>query len=62
MSLRYPQLVYLSEFSDGKSVYTEEPLPYQFEPDPSPEGDDIAVEVPNEVHTRQFRQVGNADW
>ena len=49
----YPaQVVYSSEFSDGESVYTGEPLPYQFEPETSPEGDDIPVDVPNKVRIR----------
>ena len=63
----YPaQVVYSSEFSDGKSVYTGEPLPYQLEPEPSREGDDILVDVPNKVCIRQFvgcmDGVGNVDW
>ena len=33
-----------------QSVCTGEPLPYQFEPKPSTEGNDISVDVPNEVH------------
>ena len=34
--------------------YTGERLPYQLEPQPSREGDDIPVDVPNEVRIRQF--------
>ena len=46
----YPaQVVYLFKFSDGKSAYTGEPLPYQFEPQLSCEGDDIPVDVPNDL-------------
>ena len=41
----YP--VYLSEFSDGKSIYKGEPLPHQFEPQLSCEGDDISVDILN---------------
>jgi len=66
-NLCYPaQVVYSSKFSDGKSVYTGEPLPYQLEPEPSREGDDILVDVPNEVRIRRFAgrmdSVGNVDW
>ena len=54
-SLCYPaQAVYSSEFSNSKSIYTGEPLPYQFKPQLSHEGDDILVEVPNEVRIRRF--------
>ena len=46
--------------------YTGEPLPYQFESHPSREGDDIPVDVPNEVRIRRFAgrmdSVGNIDW
>ena len=31
-----------------------EPLPYQFEPQPSRKGDDIPVDVPNDVRIRRF--------
>ena len=53
-----------SEFSDGESVYTGEPLPYQFEPELSPEGDDILVEELTEVtdDTGSIDRVGNVDW
>ena len=43
------QVVYLSY---GKSIYTGGPLPYQFEPELFCEGDDIPVDVPNEVRIR----------
>ena len=47
-------------------VYTEEPLPYQFEPEPSCEGDNIPVNVPNKVRMRRFAgrmdRVGIVDW
>ena len=63
----YPaQVVHLTEFSNGKSVYIGEPLPYRFEPQPSHEGDDIPVDIPNEAHIRQFTScmdsVGNVNW
>ena len=63
----YPaQAVYSSEFSDGKSVYTGEPLPYQFKLQPSHEGDDIPEDVSNKVHIREFvgrmDSVGKFDW
>ena len=58
--------IYSSEFSDGESVCTGEPLPYQFEPEPSPEfeGDDIPVDVPTEVpdDSGHMDRVGNVDW
>ena len=51
----YPaRAVYSSKFSDGKSLYTGEPLPYQFESQPSCQGNDIPVDVPNEVRIRRF--------
>ena len=47
-------------------VYTGEPLPYQYEPQPSREGNDIPVDVPNEARIRQFAgrmdSVGNINW
>ena len=46
------QVVYSSELTDGNSVHTGEPLPYQFKPESSPEGDNIPVDVPNEVLIR----------
>ena len=48
------QVVNSSELSDGDSMHTAEPLPYQFEPEPSPEGNDISVDVPNEARIRRF--------
>ena len=54
----YPvQVVYSCKFSDGKSVYMGEPLPYQFEPQPFCEGDDIPVDMSNEVRIRRFMGV-----
>jgi len=42
----YPvQVVDSSKLSDGDSVHTGEPLPYQFEPEPSPEGNNILVDA-----------------
>ena len=35
--------------SDGDGTHTGKPLPYQCEPEPSSEGDDIPVDVPNET-------------
>ena len=62
----YPaQVVYSSKFSDGKSVYTGEPFPYQFEPQPSCEGDDIPVDIPNEVRmyqTGNLQAVWTVSW
>ena len=52
------QVVNSSELSNGDSVHTGEPLPYQFEPQLSPEGDNTPVDVPNEVHIRQFGPYG----
>ena len=46
--------IYSSKFSNGESVYTADPFPYQLEQEPSPEGDDIPVDLPTEVHTRQL--------
>ena len=42
----YPaQVVYSSKLSDGYSVHTGELYaPYQFEPEPSPGGNDIPVD------------------
>ena len=37
---------------EGDSIHTGELLPHQFEPELSPEGDDIPVDVPNEVRIR----------
>ena len=37
-------VVYLSQLSDGDSVHRGEPLPYQFETELSPEGDNIPVD------------------
>ena len=60
------QAVYSSELSDGKTVYTGEPLPYLFEPQPTREGDDVPVDVPNELRIRRFAgrmdSVGNINW
>ena len=47
------QVVNSSQLSDGNSVHTEEPLSYQFEPKLTPEGNDIPVNVSNEVRTYQ---------
>ena len=46
------QVINSFELSDGDSVYTGEPLPYQFEPHLSLEGDNTPVDVLNEVHIR----------
>ena len=56
--------IYSSELSDGESVCTGEPIPYQFEPELSPEGDDIPVDVPIEVpdDSGHMDRVGNVDW
>ena len=56
--------VYSSEFSNGESVYTGEPLPHQFEPELSPEGHDIPVDELTEVtdDTGSMDRVGNVDW
>ena len=59
----YPaQVVNSSELSDGDSVHTGEPLPYQFEPQLSPEGDNTPVDVPNKVHIRRFRPYGQRNF
>ena len=52
------QVVNSSELNDGDGIHTGEPSPYQYEPEPSPEGDDIPVDVPNEVHIRRFGSYG----
>ena len=56
--------LYSSEFSDGESVYTGiEALPYQFEPEPSPDAGDIPVDVPTGVpDDSSIDRVGNVDW
>ena len=57
----YPaQVVNSFELSDVDRVHTGEPLPYQYELEPSPEGDNIPVDVPNEARIRRFDRMNKA--
>ena len=61
-AIQLKQFTRPSQFSDGKSIYTGEPLPYQFKPQLSREGDDIPVDVPGTYQTRYVSNDLRAVW